>query len=347
MISAKNIKIFLNYWLGPIIFLWLTWAIYNQVISQPDLPQAWNNIKTSLKSGGLSRIIAVIVLMIVNWGIEAVKWRELLRPLHRLSLWRALKATLAGVAFAVNTPNRIGEYGGRVLYLPDDKRLQAVSLTLIGSFSQLLVTMMAGTAGLWLLYFGALEIHPPVYWSSNALWIRVLCLVLSTTTILLLLVYLRISWLVRLFERLPGVDKWGRSLLVIDHLPVRILLRVLGWSMIRYTVFVIQYILLLQSFEVTSLIWVSSWMISVQFLMLAVIPTIALAELGLRGQLALELFGWISTNTLGIVTASIALWLINLVTPALIGSLLIIRIKIFNPVNKKDTPVGEIPKNEI
>jgi hypothetical protein len=242
---------------------------------------------------------------------------------------RALKAVLAGVAFAINTPNRIGEYGGRVLYLPEGKRLQSVSLTIIGSYSQLMITLLAGTTGMWLLYSGSLVVHLPESWGTYVLWMRILCILLTTITLLLLLVYLRISWMVRLIERLPGVEKWGKALFVIDHLPVTILLRVLGWSLLRYIVFLFQYILLLQCFGVTHDSWTASWLVSIQFVVLAIIPTIALAEVGIRGKLALELFGWISANQVGIISAAVSLWLVNLVMPALIGSLLIMRIKIF------------------
>jgi hypothetical protein len=267
--------------------------------------------------------------MTVNWGLEAVKWKELLKPLQAVSFVRAVKATLAGVAFAVNTPNRIGEYGGRVLFLPEGKRLEAISLTLIGSFSQLLVTLTCGTIGLWLLYDNYWGVDLPADWESYRLWIRILCLLLTTITLLLLLIYLRISWMVRLIEKIPGIEKWGKALLVIDHLPVTILLRVGAWSFIRYLVFVIQYILLLQCFGVTGAIWTAAWLVSLQFVALAVIPTIALAELGIRGRLALALFGWISTNQIGIISAAVSLWLVNLVVPALTGSLLIMRIRIF------------------
>jgi hypothetical protein len=65
------------------------------------------------------------------------------------------------------------------------------------------------------------------------------------------------------------------------------------------------------------------------FLALAIIPTIALAELGVRGKLSIFLFGMFSTNTLGIVLTASTIWLINLVVPALAGSLFILGIKIF------------------
>jgi hypothetical protein len=75
--------------------------------------------------------------------------------------------------------------------------------------------------------------------------------------------------------------------------------------------------------------WQAFWLITVLYLILAVVPTIALAEVGLRGQVSLELFGFFSSNKLAIIAASTGIWLINLIIPALIGSLLILSIKIF------------------
>ncbi len=335
---SKNIKIFLNYWLGPVIFLWLSWSIYRQVMTQPDLPHAWQQIKNTFSGDDSFWFVFSMALVPVNWGLEALKWRELLHSLQPVSVWRAFKATLAGVAFAVNTPNRIGEYAGRVLYLPEGKRLEAVSLTLVGSYSQLLVTLFAGTAGLWLFHSGALGLSLPHYWETNNTWVRVLATLLTSLSVLFLLIYLRISWLVQLVEKMPGAGKLSRLLTVIDHLPVRILLRVLGWSFLRYVVFLFQYILLLHCFGVTGsawlLSWQAAWLVAIQFLVLAIIPTIALAEIGIRGTLALELFGWISTNPLAIISASVTIWLVNLVLPAVAGSLLIIRIKVFDPVKR-------------
>ena len=81
--------------------------------------------------------------------------------------------------------------------------------------------------------------------------------------------------------------------------------------------------------QVDVTVWQTFWLISVVFLVLAVVPTIALAEVGIRGKISLELFGLFSINNIGIITASVGIWCINLVIPSLLGSLLILRIKIF------------------
>src|SRR5690349_19743709 len=143
----KNIKIFTNYFLGPLLFIWLSFSIYQQIMTQPHLETTWQNIKTALV-GRRWMLFSVFALMLVNWGVEARKWQVLLRPLERMSWLRAYKAIFAGLAFAVNTPNRVGEYGGRIIYVSESKRLKAISLTVVGSMSQLLITILVGCGGM-------------------------------------------------------------------------------------------------------------------------------------------------------------------------------------------------------
>src|SRR5882757_8661421 len=136
----KNIKILLNYGLGPVLFIWLSYSIYHQVSRQPHLDTAWQKIKGSFGGGGSWKLYTALLLMPVNWGLEARKWQVLLKSLERISFFTCFKAILSGVAFSINTHNRIGEYGGRMVYVQEGHRWKAVSLTIVGSFSQLTVT---------------------------------------------------------------------------------------------------------------------------------------------------------------------------------------------------------------
>ena len=63
--------------------------------------------------------------------------------------------------------------------------------------------------------------------------------------------------------------------------------------------------------------------------LLAIIPTTALAELGIRGKMSLLLLGLISTNSVGIIATAAGIWLINLILPAIAGTLFILGIRIF------------------
>lgn len=326
----KNIKIFLNYFLGPVLFIWLSISIYHQIKNQPDLSSSLRNIKAALGGVESWKFWSVLGMMLLNWGIEARKWQLLLRPLEKMTFLSSFKAILAGLAFALNTPNRIGEYGGRILYVKDGHRIQAVSLTIAGSFSQLIITLLCGCGGLIFLLNVQGAATEIIKNQSYFFWIQIFLYAVAGISLMSLLVYFRLAWLFKWIGKLPVFQRLTRHVAVMTELNNGLLLRVLSLSFLRYLVFVIQYVLMLQLMQVDIAAWQAFWLTSVLFLIMAVIPTIALADLGIRGQASLELFGLFSTNKLGIITASAGIWCINLVLPALIGSILIVGIKIFD-----------------
>jgi hypothetical protein len=70
-------------------------------------------------------------------------------------------------------------------------------------------------------------------------------------------------------------------------------------------------------------------MSALTFLSMSIIPTIALTEIGVRGSVAIYFFGFLSENVVGIMTASFALWIINLVVPAILGVFFVYQLKFF------------------
>jgi hypothetical protein len=94
-------------------------------------------------------------------------------------------------------------------------------------------------------------------------------------------------------------------------------------------VFVAQYWLLFSLFDVGLTTWQIISTVSVLFLVLAIVPTIALAEIGIRSKVSIALFSIFSTNTLGILVATASIWLINIIFPAIAGSLFVLGIKLF------------------
>jgi hypothetical protein len=283
-------------------------------------------LRQSLTGSESWKLVAIILLMFVNWSLETRKWQVLLRHLHKISFWQAFKAILSGLAFALNTPNRIGEYGGRVLFIPEGKRVRAVSLTLAGSFSQVLVTLLLGSFGLFVL---SGRIIASAEFSSLQIWITALQVLIIFITLIGFIIYFKLSWLVRVIEKIPGIQSYTRHIAVLEDMHVRVLLQVLLLSLLRYFVFIIQYNLMLQMMQVEMGWWNGFWTVSVLFLLLATLPTIALLELGLRWEYSIMLFGLFSANLLGIYAAATGIWLINLVLPALAGSLFILGVRIF------------------
>ena len=326
----KRLKIFINYFLGPIIFIALAISIYRNITHQKDWQQSLQQIKSSLHGEQGWKAIFVILLMLANWSLEALKWRVLIIHIQKISFITAFKAILSGlsVSLALNTPNGAGEYVGRIIYIKEGNRLRAITLTFVGSISQLIVTMLLGTIGLFLL-------HDNFYQATNQaihlslMWLDVMRYGSIAITTALIAIYFELSWLVKLLERIPFVAKYSYFIQKLEDFKWQELLKVLLISVVRYIVFVVQYLLLLQVFAVDIDLFTAFWLITIMFLALAIVPTIALAELGVRGKISIFLFGVFSTNTLGIVLTASAIWLINLIVPALAGSLFILSVKLF------------------
>lgn len=313
----KNIKLILNYILGPALFAWVAWSTWQQIKLQPDLGYQLKNIWLSASGNGMWKLLSVFLLMFVNWGLEARKWQVIMESLTRMSFLQSVKSILSGVAFSINTPNRIGEYGGRVLFVAPEKRIQAVSLTAASSFSQVLITMVMGSAG---LFFIADNIGASPELRSFRLGVTVLQVLVIAATLLGFIMYFNMSRMIRVMGRLPLINRAASHLQVLEEMDRMILIRALTFSLLRFSVFIIQYNLMLQVMDVQLGWWQGFWTVSVLFLLLAVIPTIALLELGLRWEYSILLFGLFSNNSVGMYAAATGIWLINLVLPAIAGA---------------------------
>jgi hypothetical protein len=293
-------------------------------MQQEDLELRWQQVKQSWEN---RQFLLVVFLMIINWGIEAKKWQLLVLHVQQFSFFRAFKSVLSGCSITMLTPNRIGEYGGRILFIREEHRIKAISLNIVGSISQLLVTMIMGCTGLIYLRFFSHNNHNalsvlPDFWGNVLIYFSI------TGTVFLFLFYIRLGWLVSLMEKLAAFAKIVKHIKVLDEFSASQLLKILSLSLLRYLVFVLQYVLLLQIMEVGIGAGLCFWLISVFYLVMAVAPTFGFLELPVRAKASVELMKLYSSNTLGIQTAALSIWLINLVIPALIGGILILGIKI-------------------
>ena len=273
-------------------------------------------------------LLIAILLIPINWGLEALKWKRSIRHLKYISFKHAFKAVLSGVSFSVTIPNRVGEYLGRVIYLPEGYRLKAISATIVSSFAQLLITLLAGCFGMLLLKNYLLVSIIPV------LWYRFIIYGLTGTTLLLLLLYFNIAGSVGWFYRWIKNQKYLYLVEALRDFSWRILIQLLLISLIRYLVFIIQYFLIFQLFGVELPPGVIAEVMSVVFLFMAVVPSIALLEIGIRGEICLKLIGLFSANALGTGLTSVTVWLINLILPAIAGSLFLLNLNVFKRNNE-------------
>src|SRR5688572_10441376 len=233
---SRNTKIFINYFLGPILFIWLSWSIYRQVQKQPDLGSAWLAIRDSFSTSLVWNLVLVVLLMIVNWSIESLKWKIAVKPVQEVSFLKAFRAVLSGVSFSVSMPNRIGEYLGRVLYMDEGNKLKTISITIVASISQLIITLLMGGLGLIILR-NQIENSELI----TSIWMQVIIYGTFSVLVVILLFYFRLAWLVRWIEKLPGITKFVYLIRALEEFKPGLLIRLILLSLIRFIVFIIQY----------------------------------------------------------------------------------------------------------
>jgi hypothetical protein len=310
--------------LGPLLFAWLSYSIYRQIIKQPQLEESWVRIQQSFRSYKIIYLIISLIFIGVNWGIEAWKWMISVRTFYPVKFLHAFKAVLSGVSFSVTMPNRVGEYLGRIMYLPEGNRLKTISVTLVGSFAQLLVTIIVGTVGLIILKPYLVQQFPGLKIGYQFIVYGFVILVF-----IMLLVYFNVAGTVKLFNKWIKNRKYVYLVEALQKFHTRLLIQMLLLSFLRYLIFIIQYILVFYFFEVNVAADTIATVMSVVFLAMAVIPSIALIEVWLRGEISIKLMGLFSINTLGIGFTSVTVWFINLILPAIAGSLLLLSLRVF------------------
>ncbi|HVF80822.1 MAG TPA: lysylphosphatidylglycerol synthase domain-containing protein [Flavisolibacter sp.] len=321
----KTIKIFLNYFLGPVLFVGLAFSIFQQIRHQPHLAQSWEEIKTSFLSYKIGYLLFAVLLIFANWGLEAWKWKLLVGTVRPIKFLTAYKAVLSGVAFSVSLPNRVGEYIGRMMYQPEGGRLITISLAIVGSIAQLLATLLFGITGLAILKKELLAAYP-----QTVIWFQFAFYGLLLAFGILLLFYFKVSAVVAFFSRWLRSHRWLYLVESLQNFNAAFLLKIFLLSSVRYGVFLLQYIAVFYLFGVEVPATIIMNVMCVVFLSLAVIPSIALLEVGLRGEVSLRLMGLFSANSLGIGLTSVTIWAINLVLPALIGTLFLVNIKLLS-----------------
>ncbi len=273
-------------------------------------------------------LVVVVVLMPVNWAIETLKWYVLVNKFQKLSFLKCYEAVLSGVSLAMNTPNRIGEYGGRILYLEPSFRMRGITLTILCSVSQLFVTLVLGFVSLLVLKPYLETVHFTGTGLSEV-FVNILFWGVLLMSVLTGLFYFRMQWLVKLLKWIPYIKEKFSFAFVLEHLKGKLMLQILGLSFLRFIVFAVQYVLLWQALQVDIGWWQGFWSIALVFLMMAIVPSFAIADVGIRGKVALGITGLFSTNAVAILAGTIGMWLLNLIIPALIGSLFLLTIKIF------------------
>lgn len=257
-------------------------------------------------------LIICIALLFVNWGFEALKTYFLSKNITQISFVNVYKSVFAAVSIGLITPQIVGDYVSRNLYLSSKFKEQTLAIIFICRTAQLVITIFYGIIAIICLYF----LQPIDIQLFNKYY---LIIILVVFTGIFLIFFIKIPEL-KIFTFIEKHININKIILYFNQVTFAKHLLVIGLSLCRFMVFTVQYMILLHIFGIEIkqvVIILNIWM---TFFVKSLLPTINfLNELGVREATAIFFFGKSGIATQPVLIASFILWVINIVIPSLIG----------------------------
>lgn len=271
----------------------------------------WKEVAGMLAHTPLWVFLLAFLIAMLNWYLESVKWRIMVSNLEKISAKTAFSSTLAGAAVSNIVPFRVGEYLGRMLYISKENRVPSALNSIMGSMSQMLVTLIMGIP-----FVSAMLSSNPKFSSLSryALWL------LLGVALLVVLIYL---WVRR---RKSGGNKLLNKLLNdLRSFKLAQLIKALLLSFARYFVFAGMYIFLLYYFGVHPNFYVLFSGVATVFFLQSFAPGMVLVDAGVRTSLPLVVLGTVAPNAgPAILTAASVNYAFNVFFPAITGCILLL-----------------------
>ena len=279
----------------------------------------YEDFSSYFKKYGLENIkylLGCLILIPLNWLLESAKWQEVLSKIQNLSLSQAVKSVLIGLTSGFFTPNRVGEPVGRAMLLADGNKTKGVFCSLICTMAQSFATLLFAC----IAFVFVCETVRDLGQMPEILLIKYLTI---AGIVLLCLLYFTIPfWVGKLKLKSEKLQDIARAISLISY---GSLLKVSLYSILRFAVYSFQYYLMLRFFAVDITLPEALIFIPINYLLVSVIPSVAFAEMGIRGTSAVLVLSAVTQNTLGVALAAVALWFVNYVIPMLVGSLLLMK----------------------
>lgn len=287
------------------------------------------NYKEALSRDGIKHsenyllLFGAFFLGLLNWSLESFKWKTLVNTIQKKFTYQnAVSGVLMGVFLGFITPNRIGEFGGRLFKIEPGHKIQALSLAFRGGLVQFVTTFTIGLISTIFVGLICKLVECPSFISETVLYT-----LLFIMTIILILIYYNFNVVVNYISKISILSKLIKFDYVNIDVSKRILTRVFLITVLRYFVYMHQYILLAYFFsiEVHYLYLFSA--VSTMLLIQTLGPSFPLIDLPYRGLILIELLSDYTDNQLNILFVILLVWILNLVLPAIIGYLNFVNLK--------------------
>jgi len=265
----------------------ILYVIYKQVFVKSDITEIVESFKSQFAKGNKWWLLVCFLLMPINWLLESRKWQLLISSFYDLKLRSSFRGILSGLTIGIITPQRIGEYGGRILVLPSKYNWEGVSSTFLCSIAQNIVNVALGLIGAFIF----LRYHILEFDQQYFIYLALIGFVLLLVLYFMLNEIQRVKRLLTflgLKDRLKPVVEKLRYLRSVSN---KTKLDIVFLSFLRYVIYVLQYVLVLKFFGI-QISWFSGVSgVALIYLIQTGIPLPPLIGIAARGEIALIVWG--------------------------------------------------------
>jgi len=267
----------------------------------------WNIIAEKWQQpNSIFYILGIVILTFLNRFIEILKWKNLVQIIEPISIWESTKQVLIGITFGIVTPNGIGEYAGKAWFYPKKEAGKVVFLNAVCNGIQVIYAVAFGLIGtLYVNYLHEFIPNTYIYLFFGGL-LAVILIIFSIKNI-----SIKGYSLQTIFTFLAEIPKETHRKNII-------------LAFLRYTVLVHQYYLLYRFFDVEIAYGTLLAVVASIYLLASSLPNFQAIDFALKGSVALFLFGFFGVNEWVIALVATSIWLLNLVIPISIGSILLL-----------------------
>ena len=323
IILSKSFKVFslegMKYWFKntsyfALLFFFISAIYLSLKIDEFNLQ--FSQLKEYFSLNFCFYLVLVLFFQIVNWTLEAIKFKILLNKYNPISLIESIKAVYVGNFTALTTPERIGNFIGRILIIKKDKKLITI-LTMLGNSFQLLITVGMAIFSLTAILFSDTKID---YLHNNETFVLTGFYLLFFTVLFIILFNLKwVKWL----YKIRILKNWTVKLKDLKSISNPLKCYVLGVSFFRYLIFIVQFYLLTTAFNMQLTPLDLAVYLGLLFGVVTFIPSLIPGNLGAKEAFSIVLLGG------GLIAIKFSIicfivWFINVAFSALMGAVILL-----------------------
>jgi uncharacterized membrane protein YbhN (UPF0104 family) len=277
-------------------------------------------IINAIKEADILFILGALLLLIVNIYLQYWKWEVVCRNVLSITDKKKILTSLFyGFSAGSFTPGRIGEYFGRAISFRDKLVSDVTVATFVDkTISLLIITFIGALAAILFLHF----YYHVTFFITASLFI----FVFTISYIFLFLLLNPSIWKSSIKSKLASTKRLAfliEKLSVLKNVDKNTSYKVAGISALFFICMLLQYVLLASAFSHHFNFVNYLWIGILVFFAKSIIPPVSIGDLGIREGASVFFISFMGENGSIGFNASIFLFLINVLIPAVIGMLLL------------------------